>query len=238
MPILSGIDPGAVSGVRGAADPAADRLIDGAATLGILSAVERHPQATQRRLSRDVGIALGLANAILKRCVRHGLVKISQAPFNRYSYYLTPTGFAEKSRLTVEHLRYSFNLFRDARAQYAEILRRAAASGYRRVGLLGASELAEAALLSASEVGVAVAAVFDDVVEADSYVGIPVLRDLRALLDASDMLLLTDMRAPHAMFARATDFAHVSGFDRSRIAVPALLGILPGDVPQSRAIAP
>ncbi len=57
-------------------------------TLGVLTAIEQDSAVTQRSLARDLGIALGLANAYLKRCAKKGLVKISQAPANRYAYYL------------------------------------------------------------------------------------------------------------------------------------------------------
>ena len=93
-------------------------------TLGLLSAVEANSALTQRSVASDLGIALGLANAYLKRCVRKGLVKVKQVPANRYSYYLTPKGFAEKSRLTAEYLSISFNFFRSARSD-----RRAGSSG-------------------------------------------------------------------------------------------------------------
>ena len=72
--------------------------------LGLLESVERDGAQSQRKLASDLGIALGLVNAYLKRCVKKGLVKIGQAPPRRYAYYLTPHGFAEKSRLTVEYL--------------------------------------------------------------------------------------------------------------------------------------
>ncbi len=75
--------------------------------LEVLSAVERNSKITQRSLSRELGIALGLANAYLKRCARKGLIKVQQAPLNRYAYYLTPEGFTEKSRLTAEYLAVS-----------------------------------------------------------------------------------------------------------------------------------
>ena len=45
---------------------------------------------SQRRIAEELGIALGLVNAYLKRCVKKGLVKVSQAPARRYAYYLTP----------------------------------------------------------------------------------------------------------------------------------------------------
>lgn len=193
--------------------------------LNVLTAVERQPQVTQRRLSSDLGIALGLANAILKRCVRHGLVKISQAPFNRYSYYLTPSGFAEKSRLTVQHLRYSFNLFRDARNQYAALFATLVAVDFRRIALLGASELAEAALLSARETGSTIVAVVDAEFPRDQHVGIPVVRNFARLVGLVDALVLTDMKTPQATFDAALTRGPGLGFGRPFILAPELLGV-------------
>ena len=60
---------------------------------------------TQRHLADRLGVALGLANSYLRRCARKGLIKITQAPDNRYLYYLTPQGFTEKTRLTARYLR-------------------------------------------------------------------------------------------------------------------------------------
>jgi len=72
--------------------------------LGLLESVERGGEQSQRRLASELGVALGLVNAYLKRCINKGLVKVSEAPARRYAYYLTPHGFTEKSRLTVEYL--------------------------------------------------------------------------------------------------------------------------------------
>ena len=65
--------------------------------LSVLTFVERDSAITQRVLARKLGIALGLANAYLRRCVRKGLVDMHQVPINRYAYYLTPQGLSEKS---------------------------------------------------------------------------------------------------------------------------------------------
>ena len=86
-------------------------------TLGLLNAIERDSRLTQRTLANELGIALGLANTYLRRCAKKGFIKVSQAPAKRYAYYLTPQGFAEKSRLTARYLTQSFNLFRHARTQ-------------------------------------------------------------------------------------------------------------------------
>ena len=73
----------------------ADRIV-----LGLLTSVEADGARSQRRIAAELGIALGLVNAYLKRAVKKGLVKVGQAPARRYAYYLTPQGFSEKSRLT------------------------------------------------------------------------------------------------------------------------------------------
>ena len=65
--------------------------------LELLEAVGQKNDVSQRHLARHMGVALGLANSYLKRCIRKGFIKISEAPANRYLYYLTPTGFAEKA---------------------------------------------------------------------------------------------------------------------------------------------
>lgn len=127
--------------------------------LGVLDLVERDPKVTQRSLAKELGIALGLANAYLKRCIHKGLVKVSQVPPRRYAYYLTPQGFSEKSRLTASYLAYSFSFFRQARAQLSDIFTFAAARGQRRLVLLGEGDLAEIAQLIAMKHPVKIAGV-------------------------------------------------------------------------------
>src|SRR6201985_3122053 len=122
--------------------------------LGLLSSVETDGARSQRHIAAELGIALGLVNAYLKRCVKKGLVKVSAAPARRYAYYLTPQGFAEKSRLTVDYLSYSFSFFRQARADCGDVFKTANANGYKRVVVAGVSDLAEIARICALESGV------------------------------------------------------------------------------------
>ena len=124
---------------------------DDAIVLGVLDAVERNPSLTQRSVARDLGIALGLVNAYLKRCLSKGLIKIGQVPPRRYAYYLTPRGISEKSRLTATYLIDCFAFFRQAHAQCDELFQMLAARGQRRVALVGAGDLAEIARLLARD---------------------------------------------------------------------------------------
>src|SRR6476620_6351191 len=117
--------------------------------LGMLDVVDRNPDVTQRSVASELGIALGLANSYLKRCVKKGLVKVSEAPTRRYAYYLTAQGFAEKSRLTADYIAHSFSFFRSARADCEAVFAIAESKGWTRVVLAGKSDLAEIARICA-----------------------------------------------------------------------------------------
>lgn len=191
--------------------------------LGVLSAVERNSSVTQRSMSSQLGIALGLANSVLKRCVRKGLIKISTAPLNRYAYYLTPTGFSEKARLTAEYLRVSFDLFRNARLQYNELFASLAARGLTRIVLVGASELAEAALLSARETPVEIVGIVDVTRVGETYLGLPVVGSLAAFGGQFDAVAICDVRDPQTLYATALDEAAALQLDARRVVGPAIL---------------
>src|SRR5258705_3814669 len=151
------------SGVGGRPVPAgAPKSADAEKTrimLGLLESVERGGEQSQRRLASELGVALGLVNAYLKRCITKGLVKVSEAPARRYAYYLTPHGFAEKSRLTVEYLSISFSLFRRAKMDYMAVLEAARLRGFGRIAILGATDLAEIAAICALDTGTVIVAV-------------------------------------------------------------------------------
>jgi len=187
--------------------------------LGLLESVERDGAQSQRKLASDLGIALGLVNAYLRRCVKKGLLKISQVPPRRYAYFLTPHGFAEKSRLTVEYLSSSFSFFRHAREDCAAVLKTAHTRGWNRVALVGVSDLAEIATICALEQGIAIVAVVDTNCQSDRFVGTPVVRSL-AELSGVDALVVTDLQATHESVRAVAD-----QFDQERVLVPALLGI-------------
>ena len=149
--------------------------------LGLLDAVEQNRAQSQRLLAAELGIALGLVNAYLKRCVKKGLVKVRDAPARRYAYYLTPQGFAEKSRLTVEYLSYSFGFFRQAKTDCLGLFRSAKAGGVNKIVLAGQSDLAEIAALCAIEHGVEIVAVVQGGAQQKQFIGIPVFDNFDAV---------------------------------------------------------
>jgi DNA-binding MarR family transcriptional regulator len=197
--------------------------------LGLLTSVERDSGITQRKLARDLGIALGLANAYLRRCVRKGLVKMSQVPLNRYAYYLTPQGFAEKSRLTAEYLSASFDFFRRARSECTLLLGECANRGWRKIALYGAGDLAEIVVLSAPETGIEVVCVIDPSHTGHWCAGLAVVADLVAAQACCggrlDGVILTDTKAPQARFDELTGVLMKQGLTGESLVAPQLLGI-------------
>ncbi len=168
-------------------------------TLGLLNAVEENSGATQRSMAGELGIALGLANAYLKRCVKKGLIKVSLAPANRYAYYLTPKGFAEKSRLTARYLSISFNFFRAAREQCSACFGECADQGWRGVLLAGAGEMSEIATLCAADLELELVGIFDPDVGASEMAGLSVFGRL-VDVGSYDAVVITDLREPQKMF--------------------------------------
>ena len=161
-------------------------------TLGLLNVVHDNAATSQRSMAYDLGIALGLANAYLKRCVKKGLIKVSQAPANRYAYYLTPKGFTEKSRLTAEFLSQSFNLFRRARTESAELFGHCQSQEWNRVALYGLGDLTEIVTLSARDFQIELVAVVGEDAEAKEFAGLPVVRDMPRPEDV-DAVIICDI---------------------------------------------
>ncbi len=188
--------------------------------LGLLESVERDGGQSQRHLASELGIALGLVNAYLKRCVKKGLVKVAEVPPRRYAYYLTPQGFAEKSRLTIDYLTSSFSFFRQARADCANTLAHALENGWIRVALAGISDLAEIAVICAVESGITIVAVVDANPAASMFMGAPVVPSFEALDGKADAIVITDLRS-----ARETFMAAAAHIGRDRVLSPTLLGV-------------
>lgn len=177
--------------------------------LGVLDVVERDPAVTQRSVAQELGIALGLANSYVRRCVHKGYIKVSQAPTRRYAYYLTPKGFAEKSRLTASYLAHSFSFFRRARMQCDELLAGIARDGARNVALLGEGDLADIVRLISGNYGIKVLPAVDGNGNAEEMVR-------RA--GPADHYVITSLDRSHELYAAA-----LRAHGKSRVSAPALL---------------
>jgi DNA-binding MarR family transcriptional regulator len=187
--------------------------------LEFLTALERGEIITQMSLSRRIGVAVGLVNAWLKRSMSKGYVKARQAPYKRYAYYLTPQGFAEKSRLVAEYLESSLHLFRRARAEYADLFERAKRDGKKRIVVVGSGELLEIAILTALAENAPLVAVQDPNTNKSHRLGIKVIQSLDEV-DPVDTVILAETREPQKAYERL-----IKILPKERVLVPDLLRI-------------
>lgn len=185
--------------------------------LELLGAVERG-DVTQRRLSRELGIAVGLVNAYIKRCISKGLIKVRQVPPRRYAYYLTPKGFLEKSRLVADYFIYSFEFFRRARDSCKAALSSAAEAGQRRIALMGISELTEIATIVAPESEVEIIAVVDPKWPKSRFLRIPVYKQLAEVSPQVDAVLVTALAESRSAYETA-----INAFGPARVHIPSII---------------
>jgi hypothetical protein len=189
--------------------------------LGLLESVDQNSARSQRMLAAECGVALGLVNAYLKRCIRKGLVKVKATPARRYAYFLTPRGFAEKSRLTLAYLDRSMSFFREARKDCAETCALSRKKGWSRIALAGRSDLAEIAAICGLEAHISVVAVIDPRPGTSQFIGAPVFKTFDTVNVPFDGVLITDLADPYDTFAAA-----VAALGPNRVLAPQLLGIL------------
>jgi DNA-binding MarR family transcriptional regulator len=168
--------------------------------LKLLEAVDADSRVTQRGLSMQLGIALGLTNIYLKRLVRKGYIKCVNVQSNRITYLLTPTGIAEKLRLTYEFMDYSLHLYGEVRQHLRAVIRECAAAG-RRVAIFGRGEAAELSYLALKEFGLEPLAIFD-LEGGQEFLGMPVLPISQHLDVAYDLIIVATLEASAQTLAR------------------------------------
>lgn len=175
----------------------------------LLSEIERNPSSTQRGLAADLGIALGLINHYLKRCITKGWVRVSHVAPRRITYFLTPEGFKEKSQMVTGYLSRSLEFFRDARQQCESMFVHSHAQGWKNIALIGSGDLADIAKLVAQGTGLQVS----------------VLADRESDLSVYDAAIITDIVNPQGSFDYVTlhmkpdrvltpDILHISRVER------------------------
>ena len=188
-------------------------------TLEILQVIDSKKDVTQRHLASRLDVALGLANSYLKRCVHKGLIKIQQAPANRYFYYLTPKGFSEKSRLTTQFLSNSFDFYRKSNESLIKIFSQCESKGQKKIVICGISELAEISSLRALEFDIEILGILDVDSNKENFLGLPVWKNISEI-NEFDVCLITSLEKSNEYYNLLND-----SIDKERIMTPSILGI-------------
>ena len=131
---------------------------------------------TQRSISKDLGIALGVANALIKKFLKKGLLKLRSAPMKRYFYYVTTEGFVEKAKLVKEYVHSSLDFYRKVRTEYDKVFK---LNKNKELILVGISELTEIAILSANLSGTKISYIYDSNHSKKFFYGIKVINNIK-----------------------------------------------------------
>lgn len=140
-------------------------------SLQILDELSNNDSLTQRDLSSRLGIALGLVNSYIKNLISKGFITVKAIPPKRYAYFLTPTGFAEKTRLTYDLLHDYTRIYRETRSNVKKLFHDLQAEGMKKMVFAGADEVAEIAFISLQETDMELAGVIDDETAGKKFFG-------------------------------------------------------------------
>ncbi len=103
--------------------------------LNLLERIEQDPDITQASLAAQLGVAVGTVNWHLQRLIEKGHVKVKRAQRKKLRYIITPSGIALRTRLTIEYVERSFQLYRKTRARVGSLLSELRSKGFSRVRL-------------------------------------------------------------------------------------------------------
>jgi hypothetical protein len=134
----------------------------------ILQAIAAGGRVTQRSLSSNLGVALGLTNLLIRRLVGKGYVRMTGMGTRHVRYLMTPAGWDALTRVTRMSLENTIHLYTQTREQIRaslfEISARCPAdpAGEKRVVFYGAGDVAEIAYISLQRTDLTLVGVVDD----------------------------------------------------------------------------
>jgi len=130
--------------------------------LNLLQELEKNPVISQRELSNRFGIALGVTNACIKRMVRSGWIRITGLNQRRIEYYLTPKGFTEKAKLTVDLISWTVRHYARLKDLIGSKLLEMQGEGVERVVFYGVCDEMEIAYITLQGVNLELVGIVED----------------------------------------------------------------------------
>ncbi len=143
--------------------------------LEILERLENNGHLTQRDLSREVGIALGLVNHLLRKMVKKGWIKIKNIDAKRMRYLITPEGAREKSSLLYKRVEGTIHFYLEAKRVIKEKVIHLKNEGIEDVSIYGINHISEVLFIVLKELGLELDSVVDEKKEGKEWFGYKVI---------------------------------------------------------------
>ena len=130
--------------------------------LRFLEELEKNPVISQRELSHRFNIALGVTNACLKKMVQKGWIRIQGLNRRKIGYYLTPMGFAEKTKLTFHLISYTAQHYSELKKRIGQKFLEMEREGLERIVFYGVSDEMEVAFITLQGVNLRLVGIVED----------------------------------------------------------------------------
>ena len=157
--------------------------------LAILEKLENNGHLTQRDLSKEVGIALGLVNHLLKKMVKKGWIKIKNIDAKKIRYLITPEGAREKSGLLYKRVESTIHFYLDAKRVIKEKVEHLKGDGVKSVSIYGINHISEVLFIVLKELGLELGYVVDDNKKGEEWFGYTIVNMDEFLASGAGILI-------------------------------------------------
>jgi len=174
-------------------------------TLRILEEIDKGQTPSQRDLASELNISLGLVNSFIKRLANKGYFKIVNIQRNRVKYLLTPKGVTEKTRLTYEFIKLSYQVYSNARQKLRDLYEKLEIEGSNLILFYGAGDLAEIAYISTQGTAIRLVAVIDGYLKGKDFFDYTILDPTELPRLTYDKILITNIDSIEAVYISIID---------------------------------
>ena len=158
--------------------------------LEILERLENNGHLTQRDLSKEVGIALGLVNHLLKKMVTKGWIKIKNIDAKKIRYLITPEGASEKSSLLYKRVESTIHFYLEAKRVIKGKVMHLKDEGIKDVSIYGINHISEVLFIVLKELGLELNSVVDEGKKGEEWFGYKVINMDEFLKSNTNVLIL------------------------------------------------
>lgn len=120
----------------------------------LIEAISQESSLTQRELSQNTGLSLGMTNILLKKLINKGYIKVKHLDWKRTQYLLTMKGMMEMSRKSYSYALHTLNQFRVIRKSMRAIIMQEYKKGTRRAFVIAWPEYQDAIKEAFLELGI------------------------------------------------------------------------------------
>ena len=161
--------------------------------LEILERLENNGHLTQRDLSKDVGIALGLVNHLLKKMVTKGWIKIKNIDSKKIRYLITPEGAREKSSLLYKRAESTIHFYLEAKRVIKDKVIHLKNEGIEDVSIYGINHISEVLYIVLKELGLELVSVVEEKKEGEEWFGYKVIGMDEFVKSNTNVLILASL---------------------------------------------